>query len=125
MFDYAHQRALEALGAPRTAVLVTNGPAGVQVDEFPCDALGLSLYLLVPQTSDHLFNLEYESIVTLLIARCELKGRAQIISRGAVNPDCALLRNPAADWGAFLRVEISQVQIRSEEGWGNRETLDL
>ena len=125
MFDYAHQRALEALGNPRAAVLVTNGPAGVQVSEFPCAALGLSLYLLVPQTSDHLFNLEYESTVTLLIARYELKGKAQIVSRGAVDSDCALLREPAADWGAFLRVEISQVQLRSEEGWGNRETIDL
>jgi hypothetical protein len=125
MFDYAHQRALEVLGAPRAAVLVTNGPAGVQVGEFPCVALGLSLYLLVPQTSDHLFNLEYESTVTMLITRCELKGRAQIISRGAVNPDCDLLRNPAADWGAFLRVEIFQVQLRNDEGWGNRETIDL
>jgi hypothetical protein len=125
MFDYAHQRALEVLGTPRTVVLVTNGPAGVQVGEFSCAALGLSLYLLVPQTSDHLFNLEYESTVTLLIAKCELKGRAQIISREAVNPDCDLLREPSADWDAFLQVEIYQVQIRSEEGWGNRETLDL
>ncbi len=125
MFDYAHQRALEALGTPNSAVLVTNGPAGVQVGEFPCDAPGLSLYLLVPQTSDHLFNLEYESTVTLLIARCEVTGRAQIISRGAVAPACALLQNPAADWGVFLQVKISQVQIRSDEGWGNRETFDL
>ena len=125
MFDYAHQRALEVLGTPRTAVLVTNGPAGVQVGEFPCAALGLNLYLLVPRTSDHLFNLEYESTVTLLIARCELKGKAQIISRDAVNPACDLLQDPAANWGAFLRVEISQVQIRNDEGWGNRETIDL
>ncbi len=125
MFDYAHQRALEVIGTPRIAVLVTNGPAGVQVGEFSCAVLGLSLYLLVPQTSDHLFNLECESAVTLLITLCEVKGRAQIVARGAVHPDCALLRNPAADWGAFVRIEISQVQIRSEEGWGNRETLDL
>jgi hypothetical protein len=125
MFDYAHQRALEALGDPRTAVLVTNGPAGVQVSEFPCAALGLSLYLLMPQTSDHLFNLECESTVTLLIARCELKGKAQLVSRGAVDLDCALLQEPQADWCAFLHVEISQVQIRSEVGWGNCETLDL
>ena len=59
MFDYAHQRALEVLGTPRTAVLVTNGPAGIQIGEFACALSGLSLYLLVPQTSDHLFNLEY------------------------------------------------------------------
>jgi hypothetical protein len=125
MFDYAHQRVLEALGTPNSAVLVTNGPAGVQVGEFPCDVLGLSLYLLLPQTSDHLFNLEYQSTVTLLIARCDVTGRAQIISRGAVAPACALLQNPAADWGVFLQVKISQVQIRSDEGWGSRETFDL
>jgi hypothetical protein len=125
MFDYAHQRVLEVLGTPRTAVLVTNGPAGVQVNEFPCATVGLILYLLVPQTSDHLFNLECESTVTLLIAQCELKGRAQIISRGEVNPDCILLQEPAVEWSAFLQIEISQVQIRSEVGWGNRETLDL
>jgi hypothetical protein len=125
MLDYAHQRALEALGTPRIAVLVTNGPAGVQAGEFPCVALGLRLYLLVPQTSDHLFNLEHESTVTLLIARCELKGKAQLIQRGAVDLDCALLREPRADWCAFLRVEIFQMQIWSEEGWGNRETIDL
>ena len=125
MLNYAHQRALELLGAPRAAVLVTSGPAGVQVDEFPCAALGLGVYLLVPQTSDHLFNLEYESTVTMLIARCELKGNARIVSRGTVDPDCALLRASAADWCAFVHVEISRVQIRHEEGWGNRETIDL
>jgi len=125
MIDYAHQRALEVLGAPHAAVLVTNGPAGIQVGEFDCALSGLSLYLRVPQTSDHLFNVEHESAVTLLIARCEVKGTAQIISREMVNLDCDLLREPAADWCAFLRVEISQVQLRSEEGWGNRETIDL
>jgi hypothetical protein len=125
MFDYAHQRALEMLGAPHTAVLVTNGPAGIQVGELACALSGLSLYLLVPQTSDHLFNLEYEAQVTLLITRCVVKGRAQIISREMVNLDCDLRREPAADWCAFLRVEISQVQLRSEAGWGNRETIDL
>ena len=125
MLDYAHERALEALGTPHIAVLVTNGPAGVQASEFPCAALGLSLYLLVPQTSDHLFNLEYESTVTLLTARCELRGKAQIISRGAVDLDCDLLQEPGVDWCTFVRVGISQVQIRSEEGWGNRETIDL
>jgi hypothetical protein len=125
MFDYARQRALEVLGIPRLAVLVTNGPAGIQVSECACTLLGLSLYLLVPQTSDHLFNLEHESIVTLLIARCEVKGSAQIISRQAVHLDCELLSEPVAEWCAFLRVDISQVQLRSEAGWGNRETIDL
>jgi hypothetical protein len=125
MLDYVRQRAIEALGIPRTTVLVTNGPAGVQASEFRCEVMGLDLYLLMPQTSDHLFNLEYESAVTLLTAGCELKGKAQIISRGAVDLDCDLLREPGAEWCALVRVEITQMQIRSERGWGNLETLDL
>ena len=125
MLDYAHQRAIEALGTPRTAVLVTSGPAGVQANEFPCEATGLDLYVLVPQTSDHLFNLEHESTVTLLTTRCEIKGTAQIFSRGTSDLELDLLQEPGAAWCALVRVEISQVQIRSEQGWGNLETIDL
>ena len=125
MLDYARQRAREALGISRIAVLVTCGPAGVQASEFPCEALGLDLYILVPQTSDHLFNLEQESTVTLLAARCEIKGTAQIISRGTLDLKLDLLREPGAAWCALVRVKPSQVQIRSECGWGNLETIDL
>ena len=125
MLDYARQRALEALGNPRAAVLVTSGPAGVQASEFRCETMDLDLYLLVPQTSDHLFNLEHESTVTLLMARCEVKGKAQIISSGIPDLKLELLREPGAEWCTFVRVEISQVQIRSEQGWGNLETIDL
>ena len=125
MLDYARQRAIEALRIPRTAVLVTSGPAGVQASEFPCEAMGLDLYLLVPQTSDHLFNLEHNVAVTLLTAECEIKGKAQIISRCLLDFDLDLLRGSGAEWSVPVRVEISQVQIRSERGWGNLETIDL
>ncbi len=125
MLDYAQQHAAEVLGNPPMAVLVTNGPAGVQVGEFPCAVMGLSVYLLVPQTSDHLFNLEQESAVTLLITSCELKGTARPLDYNDVPPTCALLQHPVVQWGTFLRVEISRVQLRSADGWGNRETLDL
>ncbi len=125
MLDYARQRAIEALKTPRIAVLVTSGPAGVQASEFPCEVIDLNLYLLVPQTSDHLFNLEYDSIVTVLTAGCELKGQAQIVSRGAPDLELDLWREPGAAWCALVRVEISRAQIRSERGWGNLETIDL
>ena len=125
MLDYARQRAIEALGTPRIAVLVTTGPAGVQANECRCEAIELVLYLLVPRTSDHLFNLEHDSIVTVLTAGCELKGKAHIISRGAPDLDLDLWREPGAAWCSLVRVEISQVQIRNEWGWGHLETIDL
>jgi len=79
MVDYIRQHAIEVLKVPRRAVLATSGPAGVQVSEFPCEAIELELYLLVRQTSDHLFNLEHRSTVRLLTDKWERKGEAQII----------------------------------------------
>ena len=125
MLDYARQRAIEALGTPRKAVLVTSGPAGVQAREFPCEVIDLDLYLLVPQTSDHIFNLEHESTVTLLTVGCEIKGKAHIISCDTPDLKLDLWRTPGAVWCVLVRVEISQVQIRGERGWGNLETIDL
>ena len=125
MLDYARQRASAALDDPRTVVLITSGPAGVQTGEFRCEVFDLSLYLLIPQTSDHLFNLEHESTVTLLTTTCELKGQARPVSRAASDLNVSLCHEPDAEWCALVRVEICQVQIRGEDGWRNRETIDL
>ena len=125
MLDYARQRAIEALRIPRTAVLVTSGPAGVEAGTFPCEAIDLDLYLLVPQTSDHLFNLEHNSTVTLLTPGWQLKGEAQIISPNAPDLELDLFKEPGAEWCVLVRVDPCQMQIRREEGWGNLETIDL
>ncbi len=125
MLNYPRQRAVEALRLPCRAVLATSGPAGLQASEVPCQAIDLDLYLLVPKTSDHLFNLEHDSTVTLLAAGWELKGQAQIVPSGKVDPRVDLLGKPDAEWCLLLRVEPHQLQIRREAGWGNIETIDL
>jgi len=125
MLDYARQRASAALGNPRTAVLITSGPAGVLTGEFRCTVSDLRLYLLLPQTSDHLFNLEHESTVTALTATCELKGQAQILSWAALDLQVDLRHEPDAEWCSLVCIEISRVQMRSEDGWRTRETIDL
>ncbi|MCL4562705.1 MAG: pyridoxamine 5'-phosphate oxidase family protein [Chloroflexi bacterium] len=125
MLDYARQRAREALSTPQTAVLATSGPAGVQAGEFPCEAIGLELFLLVPQTSDHLFNLEHDSSVSLLTAGWEMKGNAQVIASEAYDLKLGLLQDPSAKWCALVRVEPGMLQIRGKKGWGNLETIDL
>ena len=125
MLDYARQRAIEGLRGHRKAVLATSGPAGVQASEFPCEAMDLNLYLLVPQTSDHLFNLEHASTVTLLTPGWELRGEAQIISPVAPDLELDLLREPGAQWSVLVRVAPCRLQFPREEGWGNIETIDL
>jgi hypothetical protein len=125
MLDYARQRAVEALGVPRTAVLVTSGPAGLQAGEYPCEAVDVDLYLLVPWTSDHLFNLEQHSSVTLLAAGWELNGVAQVVSPTALDIELDLLREPGAQWCGLVRVAPRRMQLRREKGWGYLETIEL
>ena len=123
--DYARERAVEALSKTRAVVLVTSGPAGLLAGEFSCEAIGLELYLLVPQTSDHLFNLEQEAAVALVSDAWELKGKAQVVSPAPADIALALWHSAEAKWCALVRVEARQMQIRREAGWGNIETIDL
>jgi hypothetical protein len=125
MLDYARQRALEALKIPQSAVLVTSGPADIQAGEFPCEGIDLDLYLLVPKTSDRLFNLEHDSTVTLLTAGWELKGQAHIVPPGTSDLKVDLLLEPNAEWCVLVRIDPWQMQIRRKEGWGHIETIDL
>jgi len=125
MLDYARQRAIEALRTARRAVLATSGPAGLQAGEFPCAALAADLYLLVPRTSDHLFNLEYDPAVTLLAAGWELQGAAQVLSLPPPGLAPDLLREPGAEWCALVRVRPCRIQIPREQGWGYSETIEL
>jgi hypothetical protein len=125
MLDYARKRAIEVLGIPRKVVLATSGPAGLQAGEFPCEAAGLDLFLLVPNTSDHLFNLEHDSTVTLITTGWELNGEAQVVSPETLDLEPELLREPGAEWCRLVRVCPYRIQIRREQGWGYLETLEL
>ena len=125
MLDYARQRAIQALKIPRRAVLVTSGPARVQVSEGPCAAIDLKLYLLLPQTSDHLFNLEYDPSITLLAANWVLKGTARIIPPNVLNLELGLFQVSEEEGCILVQVDPCQVQIRREQGWGNLETIDV
>ena len=125
MLDYASQRAIQALKIPRRAVLVTSGPAGVQVSEGPCAAIDLKLYLLVPQTSDHLFNLESDPSVTLLAANWVLKGKARIMPPNVLKLELELFQTSEVEGCVLVQVDPCQLQIRREQGWGNLETIDV
>ncbi len=125
MMDYARQRAIEALRTVRSAVLATTGPAGVQASEFLCEAVELDLYLLVPQTSDHLFNLEQDGRVALLTDEWELRGKARALSPEEKHPELRLLHTAGAEWHVLIEIKPTQLQIRRQDGWGAAETIDL
>ena len=125
MLDYARQRVREALRIPHRAVLATTGPAGLHASEVPCEAVELNLYLLLPRTSDHLFNLEHESAVTVVTSGWELKGHAKIVPSDTPGLELNSLREPGTEWFVLVQVDPSQLQVHRVGGWGNLETIDL
>jgi hypothetical protein len=125
MLDYARQRVKDALSTPHMVVLVTDGPAGLQAGEFPCEAVDLALYLLVANTSDHLFNLEHYAAVTVLAVGWELKGKGRVVPLEAVDFELSLLQEASAQWCTLVRVDPGILQIHRKEGWGNLETIEI
>ncbi len=125
MLVYARQRAIEALRVPQTVVLATCGPTGVMVSEFPCESIDLVLYLSLPQTSDHLFNLEQDTRVALLAEEWELQGKGRALSPAEEQPELKLLSKVETEWSVLVKVEPTQIQFRRTEGWGKAETIDL
>ncbi len=123
MLNYACERARAVLKIPQTVVLATAGPAGLQLTELPCEARGLVIYLLLPQTSDHAYNLECNPAVTLLSTGWELKGEARIVAGEMM--ELELLCRPESDWSVLVQVAPSRIHILGDRGWGNAETIDL
>lgn len=125
MISYEHQRAREKLKAATSAILATTGPAGVLVSEFPCEAVELDIYLLLPKVSDHIFNLEQDNRVALHTSQCELTGKASMLSPEEKCPQLSLLPKIGTAWYVIVKVVPSQIQILRSEGWGSAETIDL
>ena len=125
MLDYARQRAIEALRGHRKAVLATSGPAGVQASEFPCEALGLNLYLLVPQTSDRLFNLEHDSTVTLLAPGWELRGKRRSSSKCAGSQAGSLATAGSAVVGARAASPLADFSFGGRKVGETSRPIDL
>lgn len=125
MINYARERAIEILKTAHVAVLATVGLAGVQASEFPCEAIELDLYLLVPRTSDHLFNLEQDDRVALHTEQWELTGKGLVLSPEEKWPRISIFQKTGTAWYVLVKVVPSQIQVLRSEGWGPAETIDL
>ncbi len=125
MLSYTREHAAQLLALPNKCVLATTGPAGVLATECRCEAHGLTLYLLLPQTSDHLFNLEYDPRIALVTETWELRGSARVLDRWEQPRELGLACEIGTGWHILVRVEPVRLQVRREEGWGVEETIDL
>ena len=79
MLDRLRDRAAQILAETDSCTLATTGPAGIQASMVQCTVRGTTLYMLVPDTSDHLFNLEMEPEVAVTAQSWHLRGTADIV----------------------------------------------
>lgn len=83
MLDKLRNEALALIAATPQCILSTVGPAGVQAAMVACIVRADCIYVLVPSTADHLFNLEHEKEVVLTTTMWQLRGAA--LALGAVD----------------------------------------
>jgi hypothetical protein len=124
MLNHLRQHIAATLEQAHSATLATSGPAGLQAHVVPCAASGILLYLLLPCTSDHLLNLEYDPALVVATAEWQVSGRGRVVTKA----ECAagqLLKAPGAPWSVVLEVCPTRVAIAQPTGWGAAETIDL
>jgi hypothetical protein len=125
MLEHLRQRVIQALADARTATLSTFGPAGLQSSRLLCEASGIDLYMLVPRTSDHLFNLETEPEVTVVDETWNMSGAAYLLSPSECPCGLALVRCPEADWSNVIRIRPGRLTILRPESGSPSETIDV
>jgi hypothetical protein len=125
MLEHLRQRVIQTLANAHTLALSTNGPAGLQSSCLPCEAFGLDLYVLVPRTSDHLFNIESQPEVAAANENWNLKGLARVLSRIDYPAGLALTHCPAANWSEVIQIHPSRLNILRPESESPAETIDI
>jgi hypothetical protein len=128
MLNKLRAEALALIGATPHCTLSTIGPAGVQASVVTCAVREDCVYVLVPSTVDHLFNLEHELEVVLTDLLWQLRGAALALSevgvlQGTVPYDISAQARAAG----YTLVEVFPIRMHLEPADGRRyrETIDF
>ena len=123
MLRRLRQQASEALSTARQIVLSAGGPADIQAEVLPCQAVDLALYVLVPRTSDLLFNLESNGLVVATADTWQLRGIASLLRPGGYPDQLAIARAPEAAWGEIIVIHPTRLYLRTSGS--QSETIDI
>jgi hypothetical protein len=118
------RRVTETLGSASQVVVSTWGPANVQVERMACEGMGLVLYVLVPRTSDLLFNLENHTDVVVTAATWQARGEARLLAPGSHPGQLALASRPEAAWCQIAEIRPTRLQLSPTDGQASGETID-
>ena len=123
MLEHLRQRVIQTLAGARQVTLSTSGPAGLQASRLPCEASDIELYVLVPRTSDHLFNIESQPEVAVVNEIWSLKGRACVVERAVCPSDLA--QRPEAEWSQVVQIRPTRLTLLCIETGIPVETIDV
>jgi hypothetical protein len=87
--------------------------------------VGTVLYVLVPKTSDLLFNLENDAQVVASAGGWQVRGLARVMAPCAYPDQLAIARTPAAVWSEVVEIQPNRLQLRPTSGQGQGETIDI
>ena len=120
MLDSLRDRATQLLASTATCTLATTGPAGVQASTVDCKSKESEFILLIPNTSDHLFNLEHEPQVALATERWQLQGTTEIVSNAT-----DIFDDPRWQWYIAVKVIPRQMHILPDQTVDHPQTIDF
>lgn len=120
--------ALALIAATPYCTLSTIGPAGVQASVVACMVREDCVYVLVPSTVDHLFNLEHEQEAVLTSPLWQLRGAALALSEADGLQGTAPYDISAQAMAAgYTLVEVFPLRMHLEPDGRrrHRETIDF
>lgn len=124
MLDHLRKQVTDAIAQASQVSLTTGGIAGLQTSVLKCESCGLKLYTLIPQTSDHLVNIENNPECVAMTDRWELRGTARRVTLSEF-PSLALARMPDAAWSTLIEIQPKRLQIVRQAGVSDAATIDI
>lgn len=125
MLDHLRQRVIDLLEPTNAVTLSTYGPAGIQAQVLSSIAQGLSLFVLVPATSEHLYNIEQQHIVVATTAEWQLRGYGRQLSPPEIPATVLPLSSIQSGDYAVVEIRPLRLEIGSPNGGGFTETIDF
>jgi hypothetical protein len=128
MLNTLRTEALALIAATPHCTLSTIGPAGVQASIVACVVREDCVYVLVPSTVDHLFNLEHELEVVLTSALWQLRGAALALTEaGGLQGTAPYDISAQARAAGYTLVEVFPIRMHLEPASRRRyrETIDF
>jgi hypothetical protein len=128
MLNKLRAEGLALIAATSHCTLSTLGPAGVQASVVECLVREDCVYVLVPSTADHLFNLEHELEIVLTTSLWQLRGAALDLSESGGPHGAAPCEISAQARNAgYTLIEVFPLRMHLEPAGRRRyrETIDF